>query len=306
MSAQTPVILIGGPTASGKTKLAVAIAARLGGEVVNADSMQVYRGLEILSAQPKSAERRDVPHHLFGVLDPAERGSAGWWAGEAARLIKDIRARGRVPVFAGGTGLYFSALTEGLAEIPPASQAVRNRVAKLDDEGGSEALRTEAERVDPAAAAKVKGADRQRLRRVLEVIWTTGRPLSEWQAATVPALLRDDWAGLVIEPDRDELRTCIAARFDLMLTEGALDEARELMARGLSADLPAMKALGVAPLFAQLRGELTPEQARTHSITGTRRYAKRQLTWFRNRCADWPRLPGPDVDAALTQLSVAR
>lgn len=291
-----PVLFVAGPTASGKTRLAVRAAAAIDGEVVNADSMQLYRDIPVLSAQPGEAERGGVPHHLFGALDAAVRASVGWWLDEALRLITEIRARGRTPVFAGGTGLYFNALTEGLAPVPAIGPEARRRAAALADD--VEALRAEAERLDPDAAARVLGADRHRLLRIVEVAYETGRPLSALRSQTRPALAPDAWFGVVIEPDRAELYARIDARFDAMLDAGALDEARALAARGLPASLPAMKALGAPQLIAAAEGRMSLAEAAAAARQETRRYAKRQLTWFRNRCAAWPRIRTLDPEAA--------
>lgn len=298
-----PALLIAGPTAAGKTALAIAAAQRLDGEIVNADSMQIYGGLHLITARPSSAEEAQLPHHLFGVADPAERWSVGRWAQAALAAMAEIRSRGRVPVLVGGTGLYFNALTVGLAPVPEIGVEARARAAALLDEGGPDALRAEAGRFDPAAAARIEPADRQRLLRVVEVGYETGEALSSFHARTEPLLPDDSWRGIVIEPDREALYARIDARFDRMMSEGALGEVRDFMARGLDPDLPAMKALGVPPLMAHLRGELALDEAVETAKRDSRRYAKRQLTWFRNQTASWPRIVSLDPAAAQSELA---
>ena len=297
MADRSPV-LIAGPTASGKTALAIALARALDGEIINADSMQLYDGLSVITARPSKAELAAAPHHLFGEIDPSRRYSVGDWLGDAQRLIDEIAARGRTPILAGGTGLYFTALTIGLADIPEIGEAARAHAEKLEAEGVDQ-LRAEAERLDPDAAAQIMGGDRQRLRRVVEVFEETGRPLSQWREATRPAL--DRWRGLVIEPERDALYARIEARFDAMMAGGALEEAGGFAARGLDPDLPAMKALGLPPLLAHLRGEAGLEEAIETAKRDSRRYAKRQLTWMRNQFPVWGRVRSLDPDEAAAE-----
>ena len=296
-------LLIAGPTAAGKTALAIAAAERLDGEIVNADSMQIYDGLHLITARPTAAETARIPHHLFGVADPAERWSVGRWSEAALAACADIRKRGKTPVLVGGTGLYFNALTVGLAPVPEIGDAARERAAALLAEGGLAALADEARRLDPAAAARVAPADRQRLQRIVEVGYETGRPLSDFQAGTTPLLPPGSWQGVVIEPDREALYARIEARFDMMMAAGALDEVAAFAARGLDPDLPAMKALGVPPLMAHLRGELSREDAVDTAKRDSRRYAKRQLTWFRNQTASWPRITSLDPARARDALA---
>jgi tRNA dimethylallyltransferase len=296
-------LLIAGPTAAGKTALAIAAAERLDGEIVNADSMQIYDGLHLITARPTAAETARIPHHLFGVADPAERWSVGRWSEAALAACSDIRERGKIPVLVGGTGLYFNALTVGLAPVPEIGDAARERVVALLAEGGLTALVDEARRLDPAAAARVAPADRQRLQRIVEVGYETGRPLSDFQAGTTPLLPPGSWQGVVIEPDREALYARIEARFDMMMAAGALDEVAAFAARGLDPDLPAMKALGVPPLMAHLRGELSREEAVDTAKRDSRRYAKRQLTWFRNQTASWPRITSLDPARARDALA---
>lgn len=301
----SPAWLIAGPTAAGKTALAIAAAQRLNGEIINADSMQVYAGLHVITARPSAEEEAPVPHHLFGVADPAERWSVGRWSEAALARVEDIRARGRTPILVGGTGLYFHALTVGLAPVPEIGGAARTQTAAIEAEGGLEALRQKAEALDPVATARVQPGDRQRLIRIVEVGLETGKALSEFQADTVPLLAEDQWRGLVIEPEREALYARIDRRFDQMLDQGALEEVRAFGERGLDPDLPSMKALGVPPLLAYLRGETGFDAAVELAKRDSRRYAKRQLTWFRNQTASWPRIdllePGR-AQAALETL----
>jgi tRNA dimethylallyltransferase len=304
----SPVILLAGPTASGKTGLSIRIAEALNGEIINADSMQIYRDLRILSARPSSAEQAGIPHHLFGVLDAAERASVGWWAEAALEHIESIRARNKRPILVGGTGLYFSALVKGLAAMPEISARTRQSVEGIAAQG-LEALREQAMACDPVATKRIKPADRQRMMRVVEVGLETGKPISAFQADTRPMLSPGDWTGVVIEPDRADVYARIENRFDQMLEAGALDEAATLAARGLDPMLPAMKALGVPPLIAVHDGELDLDDAVRQAKQDSRRYAKRQMTWLRNQMPDWHRvrfLNGQICDEELiSELRVA-
>lgn len=284
------ILFIAGPTASGKTALALHAAARLDGEIVNADSMQVYAGLEILSAQPTPDERAAAPHHLFGVLDAAQRCSVGRWAELAVAQIDAIKARGRTPILVGGTGLYFKALLEGLAPAPDIPEVVRRDVDALDKAGGAVALHGEALRLDPVATARIEPTDRQRLMRIIAVSRTAGRPLSELQTDTSPLIDPAAAFGVVVQPDRATLYARIEARFDQMIAAGALEEVRALAARGLDPQRPAMKAVGIPSLLAYLREEVTLEAAIQIAKRDSRRYAKRQFTWFSNQHGDWARI----------------
>lgn len=285
-----PILLIVGPTASGKSALALRVARDTGGEIVNADALQLYADLRALSARPSPAETASAPHHLFGVADGADGWSVGRWARAATPVLEDIVARGRTAIVVGGTGLYFKALTEGLAEIPPTPAAVRRGSEDMFDTLGEARFRELLATVDPKAQARIAPGDRMRLTRALEVFEATGRALTDWQADTAPALEPGSWSAVVIEPERESLYARCDARFDAMLAEGALDEVRALTARGLDPDLPVMKAVGVRELAAHLRGETTLEQAAALARQETRRYAKRQLTWLRNQTPDWPRI----------------
>lgn len=298
----TDCLLIAGPTAAGKTALALAAANQLDGEIINADSMQVYEGLHLITARPSDDEVAHAPHHLFGTVDPAARFSVGEWIAAAVPLIDQIRDRGRTPIIVGGTGLYYLALTKGLAPVPEIDAASRERAERLIAEQGLDGLRQQAETFDPEATARIKPADRQRLQRIVEVGYATGEALSSFHKETHPLLPEGGWRGIVIEPDREALYARIDRRFDLMLEAGALEEVEAFMHRELDPDLPAMKALGVPPLMAFLRGEISREEAVELSKRDSRRYAKRQLTWFRNQHGEWNRIQHLDADAARAAL----
>ncbi len=297
-----PILLIAGPTASGKSALALRAARALDGEIVNADALQLYVDLRVLSARPSEEEQAGVPHHLFGVADGADGWSVGRWLRAASPILDDILARGRTPVVVGGTGLYFKALTEGLADVPPTPAAVRQSVAGMYDALGEDRFRALLASADPDAARRIEAGDRMRLSRAMEVLEATGRPLSAWQADTAPALEPDAWRAVVILPDRAELYARCDARFDAMLAGGALDEVRTLLAKGLDPNLPVMKAVGVRELERHLAGEITLEAAADLARQETRRYAKRQLTWLRNQTPDWPRITEMAPEATWGQF----
>jgi len=302
MWAKPDILFLAGPTASGKSALSLHAARALDGEVINADSMQVYDGLGVITARPQADDMEGVPHHLFGVIDPAERCSVGQWARLALAAIKDVTGRGQRAILVGGTGLYFKALAEGLAPTPEISQSVIAEVNALYDTGGLEALRAEAEQMDPVAAARIEAGDRQRLMRVIAVAKVAGRPLSDIQAETRPLIAPERALGVVIAPDREALYARIEARFDQMVSQGALEEARAFAERGLAADLPAMKAVGLPPLMAHVLGRLDLDEAIDLAKRDTRRYAKRQFTWFSNQHADWARIRSLDPVTARAEL----
>ncbi len=295
------LFLIAGPTASGKTALALRLAAQLGGEIVNADALQLYRDLRVLSARPTPQEEARLPHHLFGVADAAEGWSVGRWLAAATRVLQAIEARGRPAIVVGGTGLYFRALTQGLAALPPVPAAVRLRIQAHFEVLGEAGFRAELRTVDPAAEARISPGDRQRLIRALEVHAATGRALSDWQADAAPAFAQA-FQALVLEPPRDALYARCDARFEAMMQAGALEEARALVARDLAPDLPAMKAVGLRELAAHLQGETGLDEAVALARQQTRRYAKRQLTWFRNQTPDWPRVSATEPEVQWRQF----
>lgn len=281
-------VLIAGPTASGKSALALALAERLKGAVINVDSMQVYRDLRIITARPTPEEEARVPHRLYGHVDAAENYSVGRYVRDAAAVIAEVRSRGLLPIMVGGTGLYFKALTTGLAGIPPIDPAVRTQLRRRLEQEGVENLYAVLQARDPAAAARVMPRDRSRILRALEVVEATGRTISDWHRDGLPPAIDPSRAIKVfLTPEREELKRRIERRFDLMLDAGALDEVRDLDARKLPGHLPAMKAHGVPWLRRYLRGEISLAEAAAGGKMDTRRYAKRQVTWFRNQMPGW-------------------
>ncbi|WP_454644438.1 tRNA (adenosine(37)-N6)-dimethylallyltransferase MiaA [Bradyrhizobium liaoningense] len=281
-------VLIAGPTASGKSALALELALATGGVVINADSMQVYRDLRIITARPTAADEALVAHRLYGHVDAAVNFSAGAWVSDAAKALDEARAQGRPPIFIGGTGLYFKALTAGLSVVPPIPAEVRDDVRARLERNGVEALHAELARRDPAAAERLNLRDRTRIARALEVIEATGRSLLDWHREGQPPLLpKDSFRAVFLAPERDELYARIDARFDAMLGAGALREVERLAARQLDPLLPAMKAHGVPALIRHLRGELSLEEAASIGRADTRHYAKRQFTWFRHQLPEF-------------------
>jgi len=284
------ITLIAGPTASGKSRLALRLASATGGVIVNADSQQLYADLRVLSARPSVEEEALADHRLYGVADAAEAWSVGRWTRAVMPMLEALKAESRPVILVGGTGLYFNALTKGLADIPPVSASARDAAQAAFDAEGEAAFRARLAALDPAAAARIEAGDRQRLTRAMAVAQSTGRALSDWTADTTPLLERGSWTGIVIEPDRAALYARCDARVALMVEQGALDEVRALIARGLDPALPAMKAVGVREFAAHLAGETTLDAAIEATRQATRNYAKRQLTWFRNQTPDWTRM----------------
>jgi len=283
-------VLIAGPTASGKSALALALAEDLDGVILNADSMQLYRELAIVTARPPAEDLARAPHRLYSVLSASEAFSTGDWLRLVQRELEEVRTLGKMPVFVGGTGLYFKALTEGFAELPGIDPDIRGRCRSLADEGGIDAVRRELRDKDPQAARDLK--DLQRLTRALEVVLSTGRTLADWQREThgEPLLSADRCLRLVLAPTRAWLHERIAQRAALMLEGGGIEEVRALLQLDLPKSLPAMRAIGVKEIEALLAGEIDREEAERRLTVATRQYAKRQETWFRNQMADWERL----------------
>ncbi|WP_197491922.1 tRNA (adenosine(37)-N6)-dimethylallyltransferase MiaA [Rhizobium bangladeshense] len=285
-------ILITGPTASGKSALAVELAKRHGGAVVNADSMQVYDTLRVLTARPSEEEMQGVTHHLYGHVPAGAGYSTGAWLHDVSMLLPALRAAGQLPVFVGGTGLYFKALTGGLSDMPDIPKALREELRTRLVDGGPDALYAELSDVDPAMAACLNRQDGQRIVRALEVIKATGRSIADFQGRSGPVVIDANEARkIVVLPDRAVLHARINGRFEKMLQQGAEDEVRALLALGLSSEAPVMKAIGVSQIAAMLKGEMTRDDVLEKGAAATRQYAKRQMTWFRNQMDEsWERL----------------
>jgi tRNA dimethylallyltransferase len=279
-------VLIAGPTASGKSAAALDLAEQIGGTIINADSMQVYAEVQVLTARPTPAQTARVPHLLYGHVSVRAASSAGRYAVDAAAALAETRGNGRVPIFVGGSGLYFTALTDGLARIPPTPPQIRDRARALLDEIGVAALHARLAARDPASAACLRPPDPQRVLRAFEVLEATGKPLVYWQRLSGAPVLKDlRLARFVLDPPRALLRARIAARFDAMMQAGALREALAL--KNLDPALPAARLLGLRPLIALAEGRIDEQAARCEAITATRQFAKRQMTWFRHRMADY-------------------
>jgi tRNA dimethylallyltransferase len=299
------VVLIAGPTASGKSAAALKLARELGGTIVNADAMQVYADLRVLTARPSPEDERAAAHRLYGVLDGAERCSAGRWARLAADAVAGIAAEERAAIVTGGTGLYFRALEEGLSPVPDAPPEIRAAAEARWKELGPAAFLAEVVAQDPAMARLPEG-DTQRLVRAWEVFAATGKPMSHFQALERAPLIGAVDARVVVEPPRDVLYARCDARAEAMLGEGAVEEVRRLLGRNLDPALPVMKALGVAEIAALLRGETDRDEALARLQQNTRRFAKRQLTWFRNQARGWPRADDAEGAAAAIAAQLAQ
>lgn len=281
-------VLIAGPTASGKSALALELAQIRGGVVINADSMQVYSSLCVLNARPTEAEEAQVPHRLYGHVDAAVNYSAGAWLADVAEALSQARSSNRLPIIVGGSGLYFKALTQALAAIPPIPPEIREGVRARLERDGIAALHAELSRYDPVSAGRLKPRDRTRIARALEVLEATGRSIADWHRDGLPPLLAPGtFRAMFLDPQREALYTRIDARFDAMLQAGALDEVARLASRGLDPLLPAMKAHGVPALIRHLRGEIALDEAAEIGRADTRHYAKRQFTWFRHQLPEF-------------------
>ncbi|MBN9043607.1 MAG: tRNA (adenosine(37)-N6)-dimethylallyltransferase MiaA [Rhizobiales bacterium 62-47] len=281
-------VLIAGPTASGKSALAIELAEAANGVIVNTDSMQVYRDLRVITARPSLEDEARVLHRLYGHVDAAVNFSAGAWVADAAKALAEARAQGQLPIFVGGSGLYFKALTRGLSAVPPVPSAVRENVRARLQTLGPEALHAELRKRDPVSAERLQPRDRTRIARALEVIEATGRSLLEWHGEGLPPLLPPgEVVAVFLAPERDILYDRIDRRFDAMLRAGALEEVAQLAARRLDPLLPAMKAHGVPALIRHLAGELSLDEAAAEGRQDTRRYAKRQFTWFRHQLPEF-------------------
>jgi tRNA dimethylallyltransferase len=280
-------VLIAGPTASGKSALALKKAEETGGVIVNADSMQVYDVLRVLTARPGADELARAPHRLYGHVDPREPYSTGRWLDDVRGVMDDPAVAGRTLIFVGGTGLYFRALTKGLSPMPEIPEAVRTRWRYRMAEEGAEKLHRLLRREDPEAAVAIRPSDGQRIVRALEVLEASGKPISAWQAEAGQGLIDEEKAEkYVLLPDREALYRNIERRLDRMAEEGALEEVKALLALDLDPAMPAMKAIGVREFASVLRGEATMDEALAAAKTATRQYAKRQMTWFRNQLGE--------------------
>jgi tRNA dimethylallyltransferase len=294
------VILLAGPTTSGKSALALTLAQALGGIIINADSMQVYRGLTIITARPTPADESRAPHLLYGHVDAGENYSVGRWLLDARASLAQAGRQHLLPIFVGGTGLYFKALTRGLAAVPPIPADVRASVRSRLKAEGAAVLHDELARHDPATAARLMPGDRARVTRALEVVLATGRSLSDWHREGMPAPADAARAvKIFLSVDRAELYRRIDVRFDSMLAGGAIQEVKALAARNLDPALPAMKAHGVPWLLRHLKGEISLEEAAEGGKRDTRRYTKRQATWFRHQLPDWQWAEPEKADALI-------
>lgn len=293
-------MLIAGPTASGKSALALDLAERVGGVVLNADSMQVYGDLSIITARPSAADLLRAPHRLYGHVDADTDYSVGRWVEDARAAISAAKAEGRVPILVGGTGLYFRALTQGLAAIPAIPEEVRARVRGAAEGEPTERLHARLLAVDPETGARLGPNDRQRILRAIEVLEATGRPLAQWQTDAQPPILpAERCVHLVLSMERDDLRRRIDGRFRAMLDAGALEEVARLASRRLDPTRTVLKAHGVPALMRHLAGQMSLDAAAEEGQSDTRRYAKRQETFFRHQMPDWPRAA---PEAALPAL----
>jgi tRNA dimethylallyltransferase len=296
-------ILIAGPTASGKSALALAIAERVGGVIINADSMQVYRELRILSARPTPEEEKRVPHRLYGFVPTGEAYSAGRFLRDAAAAIAAARSEGRRPIIVGGTGLYFKALLEGLSPIPPIDDAIREDWRVEAARRGAAALHRELAQRDATMAARLSPADTQRVVRALEVLEQTGRSLAEWQMDRSPPVVDEaETVELLLNLDRSELHARADARFERMMAEGALEEAKALAGLGIDPTLPAMRAIGVRPLIAAVERKCSLEEAVGAAKLETRHYVKRQETWFKRQMISWRHINAQYMESNMAEI----
>ena len=296
-------VLIAGPTASGKSAAALALAERFGGVIINADSMQVYSELQVLTARPSAAEMARAPHRLYGIVPAREAYSVGRWIEDAAAAMEETRAAGQVPILVGGTGLYFMALLEGLSPVPDIPEDVRQHWRERAAAASANELHTTLEARDPVMAARLEPTDTQRLVRALEVVEATGVSLAEWQGtAGAPVLADEGVLKLVVAPEREDIYAAIDVRFETMLRQGALAEVEALTGLELDPALPVMRACGVPELAAHLAGAMTLDEAAEKAKTASRRYAKRQMTWARRFMAGWTWVPNSEAAASAARL----
>lgn len=285
-----PVLCIAGPTASGKSGAALAIAKSVDGEIINADALQVYSDIRILSARPSESEMKTVPHHLYGYVSGDTHYSGGHWVKAVMPVILDVLARGKVPILVGGTGLYFKSLFEGLASVPKIDADLVKSIDKRIESDGIDPVMDEAKTLDPVGVSRLLGQDPQRLTRLLSVVKQTGVPLHIWQSQTRPEIPAAYALRYVLMPPRENLYDRINARFEAMVEEGGLEEAQRVFNKyGPDGAAPMLKAIGLSHLLRHLKGELSYDRMIELAKRDTRRFAKRQMTWFRNQCADWKR-----------------
>jgi tRNA dimethylallyltransferase len=299
-------LLLAGPTTSGKSALAIALAERLAGTIINADSMQVYRDLRVITARPSPDDEARVPHRLYGHVDAAENYSVGRWCVDAQAAILEVQREGRLPILVGGSGLYFKALTQGLAAVPPIPANLRASIRSRLAVDGVAPLYAELTQRDPMTAARLMPGDRSRIGRALEVVLATGRSLADWHREGMPPSVEASRAIMIfLDVARTELYSRIDVRFDAMLEHGALDEVRALAQRGLDPTLPAMKAHGVPWLIRHMKGEIGIDEATEGGKRDTRRYTKRQATWFRNQLPEFAWVSPEDAEAHVTARCAA-
>ena len=300
---QKPILIVAGPTASGKSSLALAAADKYNGVIINCDAMQVYRELRLITARPSSEDEAKVPHKLYGVIPAAEACSAGIWRELAVAEIETCWRADRLPIVTGGTGLYIRALMEGLTDIPEIPREIREEVTERRDQIGPEAFRQELAKFDPVSAERLNPTDSQRMIRAYEVYLGTERSLTDWhQVAPTTPSLEANYQSIIFEPPRDELYAKCEARFDWMIDTGVLDEVHALMELNLEPSLPAMKALGVPELITYLRDKMTLEDAVSAAKQATKRYAKRQMTWFRGQIVQKHRVNAQYSERLLPEI----
>ncbi len=297
-----PAILIHGPTASGKTKLAIALARRHGGEIINADAMQCYADLNVLTARPDAEELAAAPHHLFGTIDASTRHSVAAWGRDAAAKIAELNAADRTPIVVGGTGLYLMALGYGLSDVPTIPDKVREQ-ARASVEKDPAAAWAHLTAHDPHIHTRIDSHDRQRMARALEVLLATGKPLSSFHGQAAPLLPPGGWVGVTLTPPRETLYERINARVDVMMRHGALEEARRLWERRLDSSVPAMRAHGMPGFSDYFEGRMSLEAALERCKRDTRRYAKRQMTWIAHQFTLWPRIPSEALELRTRVIS---
>ncbi|MCH8684887.1 tRNA (adenosine(37)-N6)-dimethylallyltransferase MiaA [Pedomonas mirosovicensis] len=302
-----PLVLIAGPTASGKSAVSLWLAETAPGTVINGDALQLYRDLSVLTARPSPEDEARAPHRLYGVLDGGQASSAAWWAEQAIQAVETAWGEGRLPIITGGTGLYLRTLLHGIVPVPDIDEAVRADVRARMERQGPETLHAELSRLDPVTAARLGPRDRQRIARALEVVLATGTPLSQYQAETTGGLAdRPDVgpvARCVILPDREILYARCDQRLETMVELGALEEVRKLLARNLAPEMPVMKAVGVPEFVALLEKRMDYQEAIESAQRATRQYAKRQYTWFRNQCRDWHFIRSHNLEIQKEQIA---